>query len=937
MYFLISFLSTLLFSSNILFASDNIQCASNEYTILTMNGIFTDDVGARKNKDSLQNKLSPYYNNESLNFDYLLNPSHLAGFGDLLKSVYQGIFDSETVKDYDLVEMIDDASQKVTTQKILIVAHSQGNFYANSFYDVVTNPDGGVNPKSIGVYSVATPSGRVAGDGKWIISDTDKVISTLVGRLLSRKIMPPNISIKLGPNDDSTGHSFSDVYLKYKSTQIVSDINFSLSKLSVDENKDPSSPCINPPKITIIHKITGAIFAVADPIANITKSIISTAYSTIKNLTIKQNATANLAFENEPATENTNSETFIVVPKPIQKPIQSLALDKNITKELATPIVIKENTATSPTISIAVYRGGGGSKNIEQNSPNPAPTLSPTPDTLPEPNPTPAPDPVPIIDTTAPVITLNGKSEMAILLNSIYTELGATAVDDIDTNVEVFSSGEVDATTIGSYEIIYTTTDSVGNSSSKIRTIKVASYVYIPEFDFGLDESGQDWQIWAFNGSNVYDWSDTYVDGYLREQFKIQTIKGFYCSQCLQMGVFNHDPQKGFELKDLKISYLENNPQNNMNGETYQVIIQWDATGYTYSVLNQGIVKSTGRTDINGAIGKWVGWDGSHNNFKTFPSGNWIGTPTASPTGRTGGGGMVTKPYPVYIEPIISNVPNITLPTLGEFAGDGIDPTRGRDNLTDFTFEVVYSDPTNNIPQEIVLHVSNQADVVMQKIDNKNIYKYTSQYSTGDYQYYFSLKDNTGNISRVPENDLRFTVIPSTYKYIPKYNFGTENGDGNDWQFWAFNGSAVYNWSDTYVNGYLNQSFKIQASPPGIYCNQCMQMGIFNHDPQKGFEVSDLVISGLENNPQNNQNNKIYNVSMQWDSSGYTYIISHEGADDLTGHVDIKNITNDTWIGWDSTFNNFKYFPSGESFVVRSDGSSGGYNMVLTPRRITNF
>ena len=132
--------------------------------------------------------LPPSYNNQPLTVDFLHNPSHLAGLGDILMSVYQKIFDNETVEDYDLIEMLKSASEKVKTQKLLLVAHSQGNFYANSFYDTVAEKQGGVPRESIGVYSVATPASRVAGGGKWLTSDTDKVISGIVGRLSFKKL-----------------------------------------------------------------------------------------------------------------------------------------------------------------------------------------------------------------------------------------------------------------------------------------------------------------------------------------------------------------------------------------------------------------------------------------------------------------------------------------------------------------------------------------------------------------------------------------------------------------------------------------------------------------------------------------------------------------------------------------------------------------------------
>ena len=180
-------------------------------------------------------------------------------------SVYQKIFDNETVTDYDLVEMLKDASEKVKTQKLLIVAHSQGNFYANSFYDTVAGKDGGVPQESIGVYSVATPAGRVAGGGKWLTSDTDKVIADLVALFPFKKIMLPNTSIVLAEGDDANGHNFSGAYLKYRGGQIVSDIQETLDRLTENNVQSKESPCLAPPKLTMVHKAEGAILSVVDP------------------------------------------------------------------------------------------------------------------------------------------------------------------------------------------------------------------------------------------------------------------------------------------------------------------------------------------------------------------------------------------------------------------------------------------------------------------------------------------------------------------------------------------------------------------------------------------------------------------------------------------------------------------------------------------------
>lgn len=106
-------------------------CLTSGYTIVTINGVLTNEEGAIENRDKLKDKLPQAYNGEKLIIEYLLNPTHLGGVSDLFNSITQKAFENEVVADYDLIEVLKDASQKVKTQKLLLVAHSQGNFYAN--------------------------------------------------------------------------------------------------------------------------------------------------------------------------------------------------------------------------------------------------------------------------------------------------------------------------------------------------------------------------------------------------------------------------------------------------------------------------------------------------------------------------------------------------------------------------------------------------------------------------------------------------------------------------------------------------------------------------------------------------------------------------------------------------------------------------------------
>lgn len=177
------------------------------------------------------------------------------------------------------------------------------------------------------------------------------------------------------------------------------------------------------------------------------------------------------------------------------------------------------------------------------------------------------------------------------------------------------------------------------------------TYQYVPKYGFGSNNGdGKDWQVWLFNGSSVYDWSNVYVGDYLLENFKIKTQQGSWCSLCLQRGVFNVNPLDGFEAEDLVVSALENNPQNNQDGFVYEYFIQWSPTGYHWEVTQDGIPYASGDRIVSVTKDTWVGWDGSFNNFKIFPSGYYQGVSPYSPNGRTGGSDMILQPYPVYRE-----------------------------------------------------------------------------------------------------------------------------------------------------------------------------------------------------------------------------------------------------------------------------------------------
>ncbi|XMB85265.1 DUF5011 domain-containing protein [Mycoplasmatota bacterium WC44] len=77
-----------------------------------------------------------------------------------------------------------------------------------------------------------------------------------------------------------------------------------------------------------------------------------------------------------------------------------------------------------------------------------------------------------IMDTQAPIITLNGEELIWMIIGHEYQELGASVVDNKDINLEVVITGNVDINTPGTYTILYNVTDETGNKATeKKRTI----------------------------------------------------------------------------------------------------------------------------------------------------------------------------------------------------------------------------------------------------------------------------------------------------------------------------------------------------------------------------------------------------------------------------------------------------------------------------------
>jgi hypothetical protein len=78
-------------------------------------------------------------------------------------------------------------------------------------------------------------------------------------------------------------------------------------------------------------------------------------------------------------------------------------------------------------------------------------------------------------DRTAPKLTILGETRVSIPAGSQYVDQGAVAEDDIEGDItqQIVVSGNVNASTVGTYTITYSVSDRAGNASSATRTVEV--------------------------------------------------------------------------------------------------------------------------------------------------------------------------------------------------------------------------------------------------------------------------------------------------------------------------------------------------------------------------------------------------------------------------------------------------------------------------------
>lgn len=130
-------------------------------------------------------------------------------------------------------------------------------------------------------------------------------------------------------------------------------------------------------------------------------------------------------------------------------------------------------------------------------------------------------------DTTPPTITLNGSSTVQHILNSTFTDAGATAEDDEDGDISssITVTGSVSKDLVGAYTLTYSVSDAAGNSATATRTVNVYN-----EAEFLGSYSGTTYTFAddTCGASTVFPYTATITPSTtVNKQFKIKNFGGF--------------------------------------------------------------------------------------------------------------------------------------------------------------------------------------------------------------------------------------------------------------------------------------------------------------------------------------------------------------------------------------------------------------------------
>ncbi|MFK5969770.1 MAG: hypothetical protein QM487_06575 [Candidatus Marithrix sp.] len=233
------------------------QCEPEKFRVVFSNGELTTPKQALTAMNELALNLGDNHANEGITYDLAYNYSD-AAFNQLLqtsdqhlwyinlaKLIYNWKYQIHTPELNQHVEKYREAI--LHGQKVLVVSHSQGNFYTNLAQQMLTNQKPAITMESFGTFGIATPTVRVGNNDAYLTNHLD-IITLIPGSLEANWTLRRIDNGKIIDNIGSIpAHNFNQTYLSpyYDiKPEVITKIKQELSKLT------------NPPKVVKSGSIT---------------------------------------------------------------------------------------------------------------------------------------------------------------------------------------------------------------------------------------------------------------------------------------------------------------------------------------------------------------------------------------------------------------------------------------------------------------------------------------------------------------------------------------------------------------------------------------------------------------------------------------------------------------------------------------------------------
>ncbi len=131
-----------------------------------------------------------------------------------------------------------------------------------------------------------------------------------------------------------------------------------------------------------------------------------------------------------------------------------------------------------------------------------------------------------VVDTTPPVITLNGASPVTLEIHTAYTDAGATAWDNVDGNItgSILTAGNVNTNVLGTYAVTYDVNDSAGNPGVQVtRNVSVIDTTPPVITLRGGSVTIDQWEKYEDAGATAFDNADGDITGAIVAVIDVKT------------------------------------------------------------------------------------------------------------------------------------------------------------------------------------------------------------------------------------------------------------------------------------------------------------------------------------------------------------------------------------------------------------------------------